>query len=326
MNKKILLLVILVVFCLPFEYLTAAAPDKAVESAFQLAESKKTDNPVNNLGSPKAKVEIEDKEAPSTIPDWVKRTSYGIYFGTGQKPRIYLETVQPLYQSFEQVDTFFTHNRVSIQDERGTYSAGLGYRRLMFDENLLAGINSFFDYQDLHQHYRQGVGIEAITKYLEFRANSYFGLSSKRLIEETSTSKTFEKAATGGDVELGGPIPYLPWLKVFGSYYRYDFRKFKDMQGWKARGEIKPFKFITFNLETYDDNKGDQEYRMDTRFNLAFDNFTPKSILAAFKSEKEPYPDVDLKKRALDRVERNFIIQVEKWVETGGMSLEIGRK
>ncbi|MCM8792684.1 MAG: inverse autotransporter beta domain-containing protein, partial [Candidatus Omnitrophica bacterium] len=220
--------------------------------------------------------------------------------------------------------TFFTHDRISIQDERGTYSLGLGYRRLLFEENLLAGINTFFDFQDLHKHYRTGLGLEAITKYLEGRINSYFALSPKRLVEEDSVSKTYEKAVNGGDIELGGPIPYLPWFKVFGSYYRYDYRKFKDKQGWKLRSELKPFKFITLNLETYDDNKGKREYLMDTRFNLVFDSLTPKSILSAFGWNKEPFVEVDLKERTLDRVERNFNIEVEKWREAGGAVFEVG--
>lgn len=271
--------------------------------------------------------EKEKSESNPDIPEWLKRTNYGIYIESDQKPRIYLETVQPLYQSLDQIDTIFTHDRISIQDERGTYSAGLGYRRLLFDENLLAGINTFFDYQDLHQHYRTGVGLEAIGKKLEARLNSYFGLSPTRMVQETTTSKTYEKAVDGFDMELGGPVPYLPWLKLFGSYYQYDFKKFKDMEGWKARGEIKPFKFITINLETFDDNKGDREYRMDTRFNLAFDNFTIGSILSALKLAREPYPDVDLKERTLDRVERNFNIVVEKYSESkiGGATMEIRR-
>ena len=292
--------------------------EKVISEALRLAQisqepiSKPLDKPTTYIES-------------NNIPDWLKRTSYGISIETDQKPRIYLETVQPLYQSLDKVDTFFTHDRISIQDERGTYSAGFGYRRLMLNDNLLAGINNFFDFQDLHKHYRTGVGLEAITKKLELRVNSYFALSPKRTVEETTTSKIYEKAVNGGDIELGGPIPYLPWLKLFGSYYRYDFRRFKDMAGWKARGEIKPLKCITINLETYDDNKGEQEYRMDTRFNLAFDDFNFKNILSAFQLAKEPYPDVDLKERTLDRVERNFNIQVEKWIESSGFVIEIGR-
>lgn len=263
-------------------------------------------------------------EETGEIPEWLKRTSYGISIESDQKPRVYIETVQPLYQGFDKANTIFTHGRMTFQDERGTYSLGLGYRRLLSEE-LLGGFNTFFDYQDLNKHYRTGFGLEAIGKRLEGRLNTYFGLSPTRKIWESATSAQYEKVVDGFDMELGGPVPYLPWLKLFGSYYHYDFKKFSDMNGWKMRGEIKPFKCLTINLETYDDNKGEQEYRLDTRFSLAFDNFTLGSILSAFKLAKEPYPEVDLRDRTLDRVERNFNIQVEKWVETAGMTIEIGR-
>lgn len=277
------------------------------------------------LGSLPLLFAAQDKEGSSDIPEWLKRIDYSISIESDQKPRVYIETVQPLYQSMDKKNTLFTHDRISIQDERGAYSAGLGYRRLMLDDNLLAGINTFFDYQDLHRHYRQGAGLEAITKRLEARINSYFGLSPRRIVGETATAQTYEKAVDGYDVELGGPVPYLPWLKLFGSYYYYNYKQFSDVDGWKIRGEIKPFKFITLNLETFDDNKGGQEYRMDTRFNLVFDDFTAQSILSAFKLAKEPYPNVNLQERLLDRVERNFVIQVEKWQEAGNALIEIRR-
>lgn len=322
MIKRILFLILLGIIpvIIYSSLLAAETKEEAIDKVLNLAQNKQK-SVSQSTGESKTFTEGND----SNIPDWLKRTNYGVIIETDQKPRIYLETVQPLYQSFDQEHTFFTHDRISIQDERGTYSVGLGYRRLLMNDRLLGGINTFFDYQDLHSHYRQGVGLELISEILEFRMNSYFRLSPKRAVESTSSSTTYERVANGGDVELGAPIPYLPWIKIFGSFYHYNFRKFKDMNGWKARSEIKPFKFITINLETYDDNKGDQEYRMDGRFNLAFDDFTPKSILSAFKLAKEPFPTVDLTERTLDRVERNFNIQVEKWIESAGMSIEIGR-
>lgn len=259
------------------------------------------------------------------IPEWLKRTAYGVSVETDQKPRIYFETVQPLYQSEDKIDTFFTHDRISILDDRGTYSAGLGYRKLMFDNALLGGINSFFDYQDLHRHYRAGIGLEALTKTLEFRTNSYIHLSPERIVAESLSATSYEKVVDGFDVELGAPVPYFPWLKVFTQYYYYDYKKFKNMAGNKVRLEIKPFKFFVFNLGTYDDNKGGREYLMDARLSLAVDNFTPKSIFAAFKADKDAFPEIDLKKRTLDRVERNFNIQVEKWSKNGNGIIEIRR-
>lgn len=268
----------------------------------------------------------DDSGACCDVPAWLKRTSYGLSIETDQKPRMYLETVQPLYQSEDKVNTVFTHDRISIQDERGTYSGGLGYRRLI-GENLLAGINTFFDYQDLHRHYRQGAGLEFLTQYLELRANAYFALSERRVVKEVGAYREYERAANGGDVEIGGPVPYLPWVKVFGSYYQYDFHKAKDMEGWKTRTEFKPLRDITINFEVYDDNKGDAEYRMDARYNLAFDICDFKNFLSGFRPASEAFTPADLKKRTLDRVERNFNIQVEEWTEnSGGVTIAVGRR
>jgi len=268
----------------------------------------------------------KDESFESKIPEWLQRTEYGFTLQTGIKPNFYLETVQPLYQSDNKTNTFFTHDRITVEDGRGKYSLGLGYRRLFKNETVMGGINTFFDYQDLHRHYRQGIGLEAIGKIFEARVNSYFALSGKRLIEEDTSQSTYERAADGYDVEIGCPIPYLPWIKIFGSYYNYDFKKSADMEGWKLRGELKPFKCVTINLETYDDNKGSTDTRIDCRFKLAFSDFTFSDLLSNFQLDEKPFPDRDLKEHTLDRVERNFEIQVERYIEKGGVTIEVGRR
>lgn len=320
MKRKILFLTpLILISVIIYSSLSAQDRKEAIDEMLNLAQKQESPSASNN--KTETKIDPDDQ----SIPDWLKRTSFGINIESDQTPRIYLETVQPLYQSLDKLDTFFTHERISIQHERGTYAVGFGYRRLMCDENLLAGINTFFDYKDLHRHYREGLGLEVMGETFEARLNSYFRLSPKRKIEETTTSSTYERVANGFDLEAGAPLPYLPWFKIFGSFYHYNFRNSKDMNGWKLRGELKPFKFLTLNLETYDDNKGEQEYRLDSRFSLAFDGFLPRSILSAFKLAKEPYPAVDLKEHTLDRVERNFNVQLEKWIESAGMSINIGR-
>jgi hypothetical protein len=251
------------------------------------------------------------KDDDFVIPDWLKRTSYGVIITSDEKPNLYLETVQPLYQSMDKTDTFFTHDRISCQNFDTAYSVGLGYRRLLFNDSLLAGINAFIDYQDFRKRLRQGLGIEALTNTLEFRANSYFGLSGKRIIDESITTTTYERVVNGGDVEIGCPVPFLPWFKIFGGFYLFDFKKSKNMDGWKMRGEIKPLRFVTLNLETFGDSKSGQQYRSDIRFNLNFGDFG--NLFSLFKPQQSAFPNFDLSSRTLDRVERNFNIQVEQW-------------
>ena len=295
-------------------------PDSPFHGINLLTDIAQLEQQNNEMLTRKQQEENQDKY---NTPEWLERTSIGVIIESNQKPRYYIETVQPFYQSTGKKNTFFTHLRISEQDEYGTYSAGVGYRRLLFDNNLMAGINTFFDYQDPHQHYRQGVGLEAIAKFAELRANGYFGLSPARDVEGVST---YEKARDGFDVEFGVPVPYLPWAKVFGSYYWYDFREDSDVEGWKGRAELKPFSFLTLNMETYDDNKGSQEWRSDVRLALWVDSFAPKDIFAALASSfKNALPEVNLKDRTLDRVERNFQIVVEKWADTAGFSVQVGR-
>lgn len=246
--------------------------------------------------------------------------------GTGQSPDYYLETVQPLYQSDDKINTVFTHDRISDYND-GTFSTGIGYRRLLFDNNLMAGINTFFDYQDFHEEYRQGVGVEAITKTLEFRSNAYFDLSPKRVISDNIDTTIFEKVVNGGDVEIGAPGPFLPLIKIFGGYERYAYHYSSDLTGWEERVEFSPFKFSTINFITSEDNKGSTNYQMDGRITLRFETLTLKSLLAMFTVAPTAYPDVDLTTRTLDRVERNFNIQTERWStsKTSGITVEIGR-
>ncbi|HIC92097.1 MAG TPA: hypothetical protein EYP21_08600 [Syntrophaceae bacterium] len=268
------------------------------------------------------------------IPDWLKRIDIGVDVGTGQKPRIYFETVQPLYQRASKQNTFFIQPRYSLESGDSAYNLGLGYRRLLHNNSVLLGINSFFDYQDPGDHYRIGFGIETFINQIEFRGNSYIGLSPRRKMYETSSIIRYEKAADGLDAELGLPLPYLNWIKVHAGGYWYNYENFSDKGGWKIRSEIKPFRFSTINLIVYDDNKGDTEVRVDARVAIPFEVFYGKDKLNRLKKlcnigfSKKAYPEkIYHITRTLDRVEREYKIEVEKWTESkiGGVIVEIKR-
>jgi hypothetical protein len=95
------------------------------------------------------------------------------------------------------------------------------------------------------------------------------------------------------------------------------------MKGWKVRGEIKPFQGFALNLTIHRDNKQESWYQADLRVNLLVKDFRLKSIASAMHTAAEP-PAPSLDTRALDRVERNFNIQVERWSETTGALLWAG--
>lgn len=262
------------------------------------------------------------------IPDWLKRIYFGVEVGTGQKPRIYFETVQPLYQDLDKQNTFFIHPRYLLESEESTYNLGLGYRRLFKDNSALIGANTYFDFEDDDKHYRIGFGLETFINQIEFRANSYIGLSPQRLVNETSTGKIYEKAVDGFDGEIGLPFPYMNWVKLYAGGYWYNYEKFSNKEGWKIRTEMKPFTFQTINFIVYDDNKGDTAYRVDIRVTIPFETFygKTKDKICNIGFSNVAYPEkADHSSRVLDRVEREYKIEVEKWLKTATATIEIKR-
>lgn len=255
-------------------------------------------------------------------PDWVKRIEVSSQWETNQKPRFYFQTVQPLYQDDAKENTVFIQPRTSWQEGDATYNLGIGYRKLA-SENLLVGINVFGDWQAQHDHGRTGIGLEALGQVLEGRINSYIGVTEQREVQQATASTTFERVANGFDYELGTAVPYVPWLKIFGSGFWYDFNNFSDKTGWKSRLEARVNEALRLEFFTWDDNKGDQEFGGRLRLNVAFN--TLGDILQAFSFSEEAFPEKDLKKEMLIPVERHHEIVVEKFIRSSGLTIEAGR-
>ena len=264
---------------------------------------------------------------PLSYPEWLKRVDLGIGLGS-EKPRFHIETVQPLYQSRDRTYTLFVQPRLSSRDADLTANLGLGYRQLFFDQQLLGGINAFYDYTDRHDHYRLGLGAEALSRYLELRANGYFPLSGREKISEDTTRKVYERALTGVDVEAGGPVPYLPFLKLFGGYAYYDYEHDIDSHIGKVRAEVKLARFLRLDVEAFNDNKAPWEYRVGLVLTLDLEH--PWESFS--KPSAEPYPYEDMRHMTLHRVVREHEIKVERYAKSkpaggtgGGITVRIRR-
>lgn len=261
-------------------------------------------------------------------PDWLKRTNVAIEAGTGQRPKYFLETIQPLLGTQNEDVVFFNQSRISERESRPTYNVGLGLRKIFQDAYLL-GINSFYDYQDLHKHSRSGVGFEAINnKGLEARVNTYIRISNRRLVGEDPAKEYYEKVANGLDWELGAPLPYLPLLKIYGGGNWYNFEHFKNKYGWKMRLEYAPIKYSRINLELLNDTKRkNTDWRFEGAITLAFTSFSLSDIIKDIKSSKIAYPKIDLRDKILDRVVRDFDITVieSTKIKATGLTIEGGR-
>ncbi len=256
------------------------------------------------------------------VPDWLKRVEIGAQLGDGS-PRFYIETVQPLYQDSEQTITTFTEPRLSIKDGHGLYNLGFGQRQLFLDQQLLGGINGFYDFTDNHNHHRLGIGLELLGRYAELRSNGYFPITGKQKIKEDASQKIFERPLTGMDIELGGPVPYLPFLKLYGSYAFYDYTKDIDSHIGKVRAEVKLTRFLRLDLDTWKDNKFPWKYRLGLVFALDLEH--PWESLAW--PSAEAYPQKDMRSMMLSRVVREHEIKVEQFSKskTGGVTVRVRR-
>jgi len=245
-------------------------------------------------------VSSQDSAISNELPEWSKRIYYGLKIETGRKPFFYFETVQPLRRLKEDDWLIFTHPRITIKDGIGYYSLGLGYRRLFGLDMAILGFNVFYDYRQ-RRHHQVGLGAEALGNDLEARINYYFGTSDVRLVEETATYFKYEEVLDGLDAEIGFRVPGLPWMKVFGGGYYYDANYARDLEGWKTRLELKPSRFLTFDIGVRDDNSSDERWFMEAQFRIPFGD------------EKGYASKPVLRTRMLEPVERNFIPTVEKW-------------
>jgi adhesin/invasin len=133
--------------------------------------------------------------------------------GKTQKVKGNILVVMPMSDIDDKKNVTFTQGSLYFSDnDQETLNLGIGQRRLLDNENLMLGANMFFDEEFTSRHRRASFGVEAITSVGSLRANQYYGLSGWKTI-----NGILEKALDGHDMEVGAPLPYLPWTK---AYYR----------------------------------------------------------------------------------------------------------
>ena len=111
--------------------------------------------------------------------------------------------VAPLSDKEDIQNTIFTQVSAFYVDSRTTLNAGLGYRRLEFDNTLMLGVNAFYDHEFPYDHGRFSIGLEARTTVGEINANIYKAKTKWRRGEDGNQ----ERALDGWDVEAGLPLP-----------------------------------------------------------------------------------------------------------------------
>ena len=127
--------------------------------------------------------------------------------------------VKPLSDINDNENILFTQGSLFLSDNsRETLNLGIGKRKLLNNDTLMLGANLFYDQELDYDHQRASLGIEAISSIASLRANQYYGLSGW----ETGVGGTQEKALYGNDIELGAPLPYLPWTNFYLRSFNWE--------------------------------------------------------------------------------------------------------
>jgi adhesin/invasin len=127
--------------------------------------------------------------------------------------------VKPLSDINDNENILFTQGSLFLSDDsRETLNLGIGKRKLVNNNTLLIGANLFYDHELDYDHQRASVGIEAISSGGSFRLNQYYGLSGWT----TGLDNVQEKALNGQDIEVGAPLPYLPWTNFSYRSFQWD--------------------------------------------------------------------------------------------------------
>ena len=127
--------------------------------------------------------------------------------------------VKPLSDINDNENILYTQGSLFLSDDsRETLNLGIGKRKLVNNDTLLIGANLFYDHELDYDHQRASVGIEAISSVGSFRLNQYYGLSGWT----TGLDNVQEKALNGQDIEVGAPLPYLPWTNFSYRSFQWD--------------------------------------------------------------------------------------------------------
>ena len=132
----------------------------------------------------------------------------GLTSGKTQKVKGHILVVKPLSDINDKENTLFTQGSIYFSDgNRETLNLGIGKRKLVNNDTLMLGANLFYDHELDYNHQRSSFGLEAISSVGSLRANQYYGISEWK----SGLDGAQERALDGSDIEVGAPLPYLPW-------------------------------------------------------------------------------------------------------------------
>ncbi len=217
-------------------------------------------------------------------------------------------------------NTLFTQDSVyHYGGNRTVLNMGLGYRRLEIDNKLLLGANSFYDQEFPYNHGRTSLGLEARTSVGEVNFNQYWGTTGWKTV-----SNGYQERSLGGtDLELGVPLPYINWTKLYvRGFVWYSVDNVGDLKGNDVtlRTELPLVKGLAVELGHRTYNNLPDENFMKITFN-AMDLFKQKSTTKWFNDKAFELTSMESKR--FDKVRRENIIIKQTRSSNGGFTVSV---
>jgi hypothetical protein len=207
------------------------------------------------------------------FPDtpWEGQIRPGVMVGDNDTQTDYFIDVFLPFWGNEKALVFFNPNYRFDDEDENEWNIGIGTRLLFMDDALIFGGNAYFDTMetDYDNRYQQwGVGLEALSKWVDLRANYYhpYGDTKERVVDLdkysfASTSilvnKGWEEALEGYDAEIGFLVPLISdyvETRVYGGIYSYDPEVTDDIDGTRFRVEVRPVPLLNLTVEWNDDD------------------------------------------------------------------------
>ena len=126
--------------------------------------------------------------------------------------------------------TIFNQTSINTHDSDETINIGFGVRKLLNNNTLMLGANTFYDHQLTESHERVGVGAEAISSIFDVRANYYNAISARR----TNSEGTIERALDGWDLRGDYHLPIEQDINLFVS--AFEFKNPEKISTYREKG------------------------------------------------------------------------------------------
>ncbi len=192
---------------------------------------------------------------------------------------LYLDLTTGLWTTQER-DALLFLDSIYFWEDGGQFvsSTGLAFRKLLPGRQVILGANVYWDAissERDHDYDQLGLGVEVLTRWVDFRFNYYLpedsefesGRGSRSasralprgggIVTGHRGSDLYEAVMEGFNTELGFLIPGLDRyaeVRLFGGYYHYENPFGGDYSGFKARLEARLLPGVIADLEYWDDS------------------------------------------------------------------------